>query len=164
MELLGSLKITPTMVRTLAIECYALDKAAYELFLDGTHDDLDGRTREAYQELYAGKVLQLAITLRTLFYQGSDPKSTRCYVFHGGFLEVWQDGNPPKTVDFNAKDVCDKIIHAEEVSRFLEKGVPNPVTYLRGAQGGKKWEQSISISLFAEGVLNWIRDTFGAGA
>lgn len=143
------------MARGLAIECNAFYSAAYGLFLDGTHDDSGGKTQKVCQELFAGKVLQLAITLRTLFYQGIDPKPTSRYIMHGGFLDLWRDGEPFETVDFNVKDVCDKIIHAKEVSRFLEKDVPNPVTFLRGTYNGKNWEQSISITLFTEGILNW---------
>lgn len=160
LELFGSHMVTLVMVRTLALECYSLDKAAYHLFLDGTHDDVTGGTRKAYHELYTQKILQLAITLRLLFYQDIDPNSTTCYITHSGFLDRWKRGSGAmESLDFNAKDVSDKIIHAREISRDLEEGVQDPTTLLRGTtQSGDRWEQSISITLFAEGILNGIQD------
>ena len=65
-----------------------------------------------------------------------------------------------ENVAFSMKDVCDKIIHADSVSRYMEKGVEKPTTALRGKGNRDKseWELSMSVSLFAEGVLNWVQD------
>ena len=134
-----------------------MDVAAYPMFFDGTHTDNSGLTKQAYQELYAQKLLGFAIALRSMFYQGRDHQTTSPHVLACGFLDKWKEGEAVNTHLFTAKDICDKIIHANTISRYLEKDIPNPITYLRGSQFGTEWEQSISVSLFTEGILNWLQ-------
>ena len=156
MQLFGTLKVSLANIRGLAIQCHALDLSAHHLLLDTTHDDSSGKTKEAYEELYSGQLLSLAITLRTLFYQGADHRSTAPHIAHCGIL--FREGKDfDEAVEFSIKDVCDKIIHAESFSRTLEQGVEKPTTTVRGTeQSGREWELSLSVSLFAEGVLNWV--------
>ncbi|BAZ94906.1 cation/multidrug efflux pump [Thiohalobacter thiocyanaticus] len=157
MEILGTHKVTYDLLRTLAIQCHALDLAAYHLFVDSTcHGGLE-KTKAAYQELFTASLLNLAIGLRTKFYQGVDHASTVAYVSNCGFLYKYRN-NADLLTNFSIKDVCDKIIHADSVSRYLENGVKIPTTTFRGAEqeGKRSWELSMSVSLFSEGVLNWI--------
>ena len=116
----------------------------------------------AYQDLMTEKLLGLAIALRTKFYQGLDHKDTVRYVGPCGLLFKHED-NVEKNISFSMKDVCDKIIHADSVSRHLEDGVEKPTTSLRGRLGGIEWELSMSVSLFTEAVLNWVQDIEDAG-
>ena len=159
MELLGTHKVSFESVRALAVQCHALDIAAYHLLSDSTHEDKSGKTKTTYEELFTFQLLALAIALRTKFYQGENHKATVRYVSHCGFLSNYKN-NAENPLEFSFKDVCDKIIHASTVSRHLERGVQKPTTTLRGqAQGNKfEWELSISVSLFAEAVLNWVQD------
>lgn len=109
--------------------------------------------------MFTSNLLNLAITLRTKFYQGSDHTSTVPYVSHCGLLYKYRDNNE-ETINFSIKDICDKIIHADSVIRYLENEIKLPTTTFCGtAQNGKSsWELSMSVSLFTEGVLNWIHD------
>lgn len=157
MKLLGTHKVSFETVRSLAIQCHALDLSAYHLLLDSTHADSDGKTKAAYEELFTNQLLALAIAIRTKFYQGIPHKTTSRYVQHCGFLYK-HDKSTEESLLFSIKDVCDKIIHAEAISRQLEQGVEKPTTTLRGRHDKAEWELSLSMSLFTEGVLNWVQD------
>lgn len=159
MEILGTHKVSFAAVRALAIQYHALDLSAHHLLLDGTHMDSSRKTKTVYEELFTGQLLALAIAIRTKFYQGLSHKETEKYVFHCGFLCKYENGKETP-IRFSIKDICDKIIHAESVNRLLENGVEQPITILKSkGQRGEDWECSMSGSLFAEGVLNWIEDT-----
>lgn len=160
MELLGTHKVTFDLLRSIAIECHALDVAAYHLFVDSTHSDGIEKTKAAYEELMTSLLLNLAISMRTKFYQGLDHRTTIPFVSHCGFLFKYA-GNQEETVNFSIKDVCDKIIHADSVSRHMEPELRHPTTSFRGIDHRNKstWELSMSVSLFAEAVLNWIHHT-----
>lgn len=148
-------------IRRLAIECHALDTSPLALGHAKTHDDRDHQTYKLFREVLTERLLQLAIALRTKFYQGEDPVATRAYLQQTGFLEVIRRGQS-KTIDINFKDVCDKVVHAQEIVRdydygHAEQGV---LTVLRGAdQSGGAWTMGISVALFCEAVLNWARDS-----
>ena len=159
MELLGTHKVTFEEIRSLAIQCHALDISAYHLFVDSTHEDKSETTKSTYQDLMTRRLLGLAIALRTKFYQGLKHKDTVPYV--GACALMYKDkDNVEENVEFSMKDLCDKIIHADSISRPMEKGVEKQITTLRGKDNRDKseWELSISVSLFAEGVLNWAQD------
>ena len=156
MQLLGTLKVSNESLRGLAIQCHALDVAAYHLLYDSTHEDANGETKRAYEELLTAQLLNLAIGLRTKFYQGADVKATVRYVQHCGILFKYK-GSLEETATFSFKDVCDKIIHADSVYRYVESSAERPTTNFRGrAQDKTEWELCLSVSLFAEAVLNWL--------
>lgn len=155
MDLLGTHKVSFDTIRSLAVQCYALDAAAYPLLLEGTHTDMSGKTKAAYEELFTGQLLALAIALRIKFYQGFNHKNTVRYVSAAGLL--YKD-NGKETLNFSIKDVCDKIIHADGVNRYLEPGISRPTTTLCGKERDKSWELSMSVTLFVEGVLEWLQD------
>ena len=158
MKLHGTHRISFDTVRSLAICCHALDISAYHLLYDSTHTNKDGKTKATYEELLTSQLLALAIALRTKFYQGQDHEVTVPYVLNCGFLFKYKNGKE-QSATFSIKDVCDKIIHANTVSRHLECGDKVPTTTLQGqAQDKSEWEMSMSVSLFAEAVLNWVQD------
>ncbi len=159
MELLGTHKVSFEEIRSLAIQCHALDISAYHLFVDSTHEDKGDKTNSTYRDVFTRQLLSLAIALRTKFYQGLDHKSTTSYVIPCGLLYKYKK-NVEENVYFSIKDVCDKIIHADSISRPMEKGVEKPTTTLRGKDNRDKseWELSMSVNLFAEAVLNWAQD------
>lgn len=147
-------RVSYESIRSLAIECHALDLSAYTLFVDGTHQP-SRSTMVAYEELVAEKLLMLAIAIRTKFYQGVSYLDTAKYVIDCGFLDVTTKGLEV-TRAFSIKDICDKVIHAELVKRDLTDGNNGLVTTLSGSQVGSTWKLHLSISLFTEGVLNWL--------
>lgn len=159
MELLGTHKVTFEEIRSLAIQCHGLDISAYHLFVDSTHEDKSEKTKSTYQDLFTRQLLGLAIALRTKFYQGLDHEGTVRYVGPCSLMYKHKK-NVEQNAKFSMKDVCDKIIHADSISRHMEKGVEKPTTTLWGKDNRDKseWELSMSVSLFAEAVLNWAQD------
>lgn len=115
------------------------------------------KTKSAYEELLTTRLLSLAIALRTKFYQGLDHRSTISHISHCGLLYRYKN-NREETLNFSMKDVCDKIIHADSIIRYLEPDVQLPTTTFSGAdpRSNSTWELSMSVSLFAEAILNWI--------
>lgn len=152
MDLFGTHRISVDAIRRLSVECHALDVSAVRLLIDTTIDKPD-IVRATYEEVFSEKLLTLAIALRTKFYQGVPSKGTEQFVGHSAFLLV------SEREDFRAftiKDVCDKIIHADSITRPLDDGTAQPVTQVRGKYQGVPWVLHISTGLFCEGVLNWL--------
>jgi len=152
MDLFGKHRISLDSIRRLAIECHALDSGAVGLLIDTTVDNTN-RVRGIYEEIFSEKLLSLAISLRTKFYQEIPSKGTEEYIQNSAFLLVT---DKEEIQLFTIKDVCDKIIHADSVTRPLDDGTRQPITQIRGIQKGTPWTLHISTSLFCEGVLNWL--------
>jgi hypothetical protein len=152
MDLFGTHRISVEAIRRLAVECHALDVSAVRLLIDTTVDEV-GCIRTTYEELFSEKLLSLAIALRTKFYQGVQANGTERFVEHSAFLLVTDE---EMIKAFTIKDVCDKVIHAESITRPLDDGTAQPVTQVRGTQQGTPWVLHISTGLFCEGVLNWL--------
>lgn len=143
-------------IRMLAIECHALDLSAHTLLIDGTHSP-SRSTKMAYEQLNTEKILMLAISLRTKFYQGVSNDETENYVTNCGFLDEDSEGEK-RPLALTIKDVCDKLIHANRVEREFTNNNDGLLTKIRGTQGKRNWQLTISMSLFSEAILNWIDD------
>jgi hypothetical protein len=152
MNLFGTHKISVDAIRRLAVECHALDVSAVRLLIDTTLDAPE-RICNTYEELFSEKLLSLAIALRTKFYQGVPSKGSERFVQHSAFLLMTEKED---IKHFTIKDVCDKIIHAESITRPLNDGTAQPVTQVRGTHQSVAWVLHISTGLFCEGVLNWL--------
>ncbi len=152
-------KISYDFIRSLAIDCHALDKTAFWLFASSTHSDKFSRTRKIYQEKFTASTLHLAVAIRTLLYQGVESKVTCPNIQQCGIFEREKEEND---ASFNIKDVCDKIIHADYFERKFEKWSltpntdTNPLTWISGKFRNNEWHLQISLSMFCESVLNWI--------
>lgn len=99
----------------------------------------------------------LAISLRIKFYQGVSDSDTNDYVIDCGFLDSSTKGALIEQ-SFSIKDVCDKLIHADAVERKFTDSESGLLTILRGSHRRSPWTFHISISLFADSVLNWLDD------
>ncbi|MGC8495343.1 MAG: hypothetical protein ACP5SH_26820 [Syntrophobacteraceae bacterium] len=156
MELFGKYNMSVNRIRSLAIQCHALDLSAYHLLVDSTHHDTDATSKVLYTELLTEQLLTLAIAIRTKFYQGTPHDDTAGYVQHCGLFYRYKGGAEEPAL-FTIKDICDKIIHADSVSKFLENGIEKATITLRGKQRDVEWELGFSVNLFCEGVLNWLQ-------
>lgn len=152
MDLFGAHQISLDAIRRLAVECHALDVSAVRLLIDTTVNKPE-LARRTYEELFSEKLLSLAVALRTRLYQGAPSKGSELFVGYSAFLVV---SAMEEIRTFTIKDVCDKVIHAESITRSLNDGTAQPVTQLRGTHQGVPWVLHISTGLFCEGVLNWI--------
>lgn len=157
MEFRGQHTVSFQAVRALAIECHALDLCTFELLLIPVHNDSRGLTRATHDELLTSKMLSLAITLRTKFYQGTPYEGTEKYLEHVVLFE--QESKGKAKSNFTLKDACDKIIHADSVVRQIKGQQRQPLTILTGiAQGGVKWSLSFSLAHLADSILWWLED------
>ncbi len=153
-KLSGTHLVSFETIRSLAIECHALDLSAFMLLVAGTHQP-SRSTTITYEELVTSKLLMLSVAIRTKRYQGVPHADTEKYILDCGVLDVTSKGKEASH-SFTIKDICDKVIHADEVERIVADGNNGQITVLRGKQLGKSWQLHFSISLFAEGVLNWL--------
>lgn len=160
MDILGTHKVSWETVRRLSIECHALDSAAYPLFTDSILNDKTAKNRATFEELFTEKLLALAIALRAKFYQGLDYKETSYYANDCGLLYKIDGEKEDGPFEFTFKDVCDKIIHADKIEKFVGSSHEAEITTFYGAElrGRKKvpWKLGLSVTLFTECVLNWI--------
>ena len=97
----------------------------------------------------------LAISIRTKFYQGVPFEGTEKYVIDCGSLDEDKKGVQVQR-SFTLKDICDKLIHANQLERIFTDKENGLVTTIHGIEGKTRWQFVLSISLFAEAVLNWI--------
>ena len=156
MKILGKLKISSRYIRSMTIDCLALDIVAFDLFVGGIHADESNLTIDVYEEKLSASLLSLAIAVRTLIYQDVYNLHKFQNVDYCGFYE---SDNPKDKASVTIKDICDKLIHADSIERELEeteKVDHKPITKIIGTNNGKQWILEISVSLFCESVLNWI--------
>jgi hypothetical protein len=152
-KILGQHKVSTNYIRSLAIDCLALDAVAFNLFVTGIHADEVGKTKEIYEEKLSSSLLNLAVAVRTLIYQG-----------HSGFKDVsycgfYESANQQDKAAVTIKDISDKLIHADSISREFEVGTSTerePITIIEGNYQKNEWDLKISVSLYCESVLNWM--------
>lgn len=158
MKVIGKHRQSFRLIRSLAVITHALDLSGEELFLSGTYAKKRKTTKRIYDELLSTNLLHLAVAIRTNLYQNT-LQLPEMNISHCGFLNLIIDGKE-KTVRFSFKDVCDKIIHADEIYRqlFESRGSGRATTVINGSRkkGKEKWKLSVSIQLFCEAVLNWL--------
>ena len=162
MKILGKHKISSRYVRSMAIDCLALDIVAFNLFMDGIHADDSILTKDVYEEKLSASLLGLAVAVRTLIYQGISDLHEFQNVSYCGFYE---SDNLKDRADVTIKDICDKLIHADFIEREFEKTEKTdqkPITKIIGVNKGKQWTLEISVSLFCESVLNWLNNVDNA--
>lgn len=162
MEILGTHKVSWDTVRRLAIECHALDSSAYPLLTDSILNDKAGKNRSAYEELFTEKLLALAIALRAKFYQGVNAEETAYYSNDCGLLYRVDGDREDGPIKFTFKDVCDKIIHADKIEKFVGTSYDAEITTFYGSERRKgksiPWNLGLSVTLFTECILNWLSD------
>lgn len=160
MFLLGTHKISFDSIRRLAIECYSLTFSSISLLHLPDYEDATGKTRDAFEQLLTDKILQLAISIRTKFYQGEDHRRTSGFLENTGFLVKFSSFEESKSLPFTLKDICDKIIHASSVHLVLDPELDANFIELCGIQKVNGKPQNWTLTLFmpdvCEGILGWI--------
>ena len=158
-EIFGKHRQDLNEVRRLCLICHGLDLTSDKLFSDSTYNNSSEATKVAFQNLVSGTLLNLAVSIRINIYQGIFQEHERCHLTHCGF---YYDDEKLVGKDFTIKDVCDKIIHAESISKEalppeLLRGA-KVVMQLKGTHQGRRWTLDLSIELFTEAVLNYLDD------
>jgi hypothetical protein len=154
-EILGAHRQDFAEVRRLCLICHGLDLSSDKLFNDSTYNNKLNATKEVYQNLVSGSLLSLAVAIRINIYQGKLEKQREFPITHCCFCF---DDEGRIHEDFKIKDVCDKIIHADSITKHALPsavlGNTKMLMQLKGKHNGKIWILDISLELFAEAVLN----------
>jgi len=149
----GSYNIGTDHIRALAIQCHALDIQFDRLFNADSICGYSDRIYETYNRLLSTCLLNLAISIRVSLkaepkYSRTDAGISNCGIF--------EDPGPHGDGSFSLKDVCDKLIHAEQIFKPIERGVQGAGCQLIGRHRGKRWELGLGVQILCEYVLKWL--------
>jgi hypothetical protein len=139
-------------IRALAIECHALDHQFDSLFNQPTICGTTDRICRTYNRLLSTALLNLAISVRVSL--ALEPKYTATGMIEaaGIFLQGGRTGHR----GFSVKDICDKLIHADQIRKPIEAGVRGAGCELSGSQFGQPWVFGLGVQIFCECVLQWL--------
>ena len=142
-------------IRALAITCLALEGQFDTLFNSQSICGHSPRITDSYDRLFSVSLLNLAISIRVSLSGEPEYKNENSGVDACGAFE---SGAPKEAGGFTVKDVCDKIIHATNISKPIERGVIGACSRLSGHYNNKPWEFDLGVSIFCEWVLKWLEE------
>jgi hypothetical protein len=156
-ELFGKHRQDLNEVRRLCLICHGLDLTGNQLFQASTYENSSESTEIVFENLVSGMLLSLAVAIRINIYQGNFQNQEQHCLADCGF---YYHDDELICKSFTIKDVCDKIIHADSMSKAtfppeILKGA-KPTIQLKGKQAQRTWTLDLSIELFTETVLNYI--------
>jgi hypothetical protein len=149
----GRYRIGTERIRSLAVICHALDTQFDMLFNAETICEKSPALSESYGRLFATNLLSLAVSIRVSLNQDPEYWFVTTGVRACGLFDA---GAPREDGGFAVKDVCDKIIHADDICKPVESGVRGACCRLRGTHNRKPWEFGLGVSVFCEYVLEWL--------
>ena len=102
-------------------------------------------------------MLNLAVAIRVNIYQGKMGEEGMVSLSNCAF---YYDDEKLVEEDITIKDVCDKIIHADTISKEAISpeilGDSKMTMQLKGKYHGRPWTLDLSIEHFTEAVLNYL--------
>ena len=149
----GTYRIGTDHIRSLAIQCHALDLQFDLLFNDSTICGYSDRIYETYNRLLSTALLNLAVSIRVSLNGEPLYKSRESGI---GACGLFEDDGPHGDGSFSIKDVCDKLIHADQIRKPIEPGVRGAGCQLIGFYQRKQWELGLGVQILAEWVLKWL--------
>ncbi|MBK8101413.1 MAG: hypothetical protein IPK26_30390 [Planctomycetes bacterium] len=149
----GTYRIGTDHIRSLAIQCHALDLQFDRLFNGATICGYSDRIYQTYNRLFSTALLNLAISIRVSL--NRDPEYTAT---SGGILAcgLFDDAGPHDDGRFSIKDVCDKLIHAEQITKPIEPGASGVGCELVGRHHKRQWRFGLGVQILTEWVLAWL--------
>jgi hypothetical protein len=152
----GRYRVGIDYIRSLAIQCHALDGEFDRLFNSSkTIFGSSCRITDSYNQLLHTNLLNLAISIRTALAQEQEYKSERVEI---SACCVFETGAPRENSSITMKDLCDKIIHAEDIFKPIEPGVIGACCRLKGYHKKEPWVIGLGVSIFCELVLKSLED------
>lgn len=142
-------------VRRLCLLSHGLDLTSSGIFRSSSNYDPSEQTKSVLHNLLSSTLLNLAVSIRVNLYQGAiENRLIPLDTLAASYYE--DDELICKSV--RIKDVCDKIIHADTVTKPI---VPVGFMYgdnriafqLKGKHGKKAWTLDLCLELFSEAVL-----------
>ena len=149
----GTYEIGIDHIRSLAIQCHALDLQFDRLFNSQTICGQSDRIKSTYNRLFSTSLLNLAVSIRVSLSDEPEYKKRDGYVSPAGLFDK---GAPQKDGNFSFKDICDKLIHAERIDKTIEEGVVGSCCKLYGTYNRKPWEFGLGVQIFSEYILDWL--------
>ncbi len=154
-DVLGKHKQDFGEIRRLCLLCHGLDQTSSTIFSASTYSNPSKETKSVMHSLLSSHLLQLAVAIRINLYQGLiNNELIPMESMAVGYYEDDEFIVRSATI----KDVCDKIIHADIVTksifpRNLLKDDVKVSIQLKGVNKKKIWTLDLSLELFAEKVL-----------
>lgn len=149
----GRYRIETEQIRSLAVTCHTLDTGFDKLFNTQMICDKSPALSESYEKLFATSLLSLAVSIRVSLNRDPGYRSISSGV---GACGLFDAGAPHEDGSFAIKDVCDKIIHANDICKPIEPGIRGAGCRLRGTYQKNPWEFGLSVSIFCEYILEWL--------
>jgi hypothetical protein len=154
-EILDKHKQDFNEIRRLCLQCHGLDMISSHLFTSSSYKDPSDNTKSVLHSMLSSSLLNLAVSIRVNLYQKAiDNRLIPLETMAADYYE--DDKLISKAVKL--KDVCDKIIHADTVTKpivpggLLESDVKISFQ-LKGTNRKKNWTLNLCLDLFAESVL-----------
>lgn len=109
--------IRKTNILELALSIYSHFECRKEILASNDVVQNKDSTIKLYTNIVSGKMLELAIKIRILLYQGYKFNPDKRYILRGTYEEITgrNEKNSWEFKSFSIKDICDKIIHAEHI-------------------------------------------------
>lgn len=149
----GKYHVGTEHIRELALACHALDLQFDELFNSDSICGYSDRIYQTYNRLLSTNLLNLAVSIRVSLRDEADYANPHTGISNAGLLD---SEDPKATGEFSIKDICDKLIHADEIFKPIERGVRGACCTLRGTHRRKKWELGLGVEIFSAYILKWL--------
>lgn len=145
-------------VRRLCFICNGLDRVSSYIFTESTYTDPSDQSKSVLQNLLSSSLLHLAVSIRINLYQ--DIIENRLIPLETMAADYYEDDKLIVRC-VSIKDVCDKIIHADTVTKPIFKNIPlekdEKLTFqLKGSNRDKLWTLNLCLELFTEIILKII--------
>jgi hypothetical protein len=141
-------------IRRLCLLCHGLDLTSSLLFTGSSYTTPSENTKSAMHSLLSSHMLNLAVAIRINLYQKNIDNS----LISKDTMAVGYYEDDLVVKSATIKDVCDKIIHAESVTKpilpkWLLDGNTKISFQLKGTHNKKSWTLDLCLSLFVEKIL-----------
>lgn len=158
MSMDGTYHIGAEHIRALALQCHALDIQFDPLFNNSSICGYSENIYRTYNRLLSTNLLNLAIAIRVGLstepgYTSRTNGVSNCGLFDGT--------GPHGDGSFSIKDVCDKLIHADRITKPIETGAKGSCCELAGSYHGEQWDFGLGVRIFTEYVLKWLDELEG---
>lgn len=145
-------------IRRLCLYCHGLDLTTTRLFSGSSCAVPSSETKSTLHNMLSGSLLNLAVSIRINFYQDNFENTLIPLSSLAASILIDDD---LRYKEVTIKDVCDKIIHADSVTKpitldeYLDNDVHVSIQF-KGRYKKQNWTMDICLDLFAEHVLSML--------
>nr|WP_319491062.1 hypothetical protein [uncultured Desulfobacter sp.] len=157
-EILDKHKQDFSEIRRLCLQCHGLDLTSTKLFASSSGSGVSLETKSVLHSMLSGSLLNLAVSIRVNLYQ--DNFENELIPLSSLAASILTEDNL-EYKEITIKDVCDKIIHADSVTKpiisneHLDKDHHVCIQF-KGKHHKRFWTMDICLDLFAEHVLSML--------